>query len=86
MQKRQYFNVYFNVHKFSNFDGSTCVSYEKEGGDGQFKMTATPLCIRFENKIEICSEEDLRDFARLIADVWRDHEKLSPKIITGNGH
>ena len=42
--------------------------------------------ITFDGKLEITSEDDLRDFARLIADVWNDHDKLAPKIITGIGH
>ena len=87
MARRQYFNTYFEVEKFTNFDGTTAVSYTESDTTSPFKMTATPTGIRFEGKLGIGTEDNLRDFARMIADVWRDHEKLTPKVTsTITGH
>lgn len=85
LKRRQYFNVYFNVDKYSDLANRTIISYTLES-DKPYSIKASPMGITFDGKLEITSEEDLRDFARLIADVWNDHQKLAPKIITGTGH
>ena len=85
LKRRQYFNVYFIVDKYSDLANRTVISYTQDAPN-PYAMKATPMGITFEGKLEITSEEDLRDFARLIADVWNDHQKLAPKIIVGNGH
>ena len=83
---KQYFGTDFKIEKFTNFDGGTIVSYTQTDTENPYKLSATELGVRFEGKLEIQGEDNLRDLARLIADVWKDHVKIAPKITSVTGH
>ncbi len=78
-----YFNQSFEKLKFSAIDGMTKVSFAATAPSPEpFTVTASPTGVRLHGKMigELSDRETLNDFARLIADAWKEHQKLAPTI------
>ena len=80
---KRYFGVDFNVVKFDGLDGKTIVAYQENSGESEpFEVRVSRSGMTFKGKLssEICTENDLQDFAKMIADIWQEHRKLAPKL------
>lgn len=81
----KFYGVQVSKAKFDGLDGRTTVTYtENNASDNPFKITCTAQGITLSGKMEkvLTSNDELQDFARLIAEAWKDHTRLKPRIIT----
>ncbi len=85
----KYFGVEFMKEKYSAFTGETCVTFTEMNKplETAFQMKATPQGVFIQGKLEtpITNSKELNDFARLVADVWKAHQALAPKLVNLNG-
>ncbi len=80
-----FFGSEFTVEKFSGIDGKMTYSFtEKSDAKIPFVAYAKPSGMTFSGTLskEISNDAELSEFARFIADVWKAHLKLAPKIQT----
>lgn len=80
----EFFGVTFYKEKYSKLDtGETAVRFVEDGvTSSAFKVEATSSGVNFAGtlKAPIGSRKHLNDFAALIAEAWKEHLKLAPKI------
>ena len=86
----KYFNTDFLKTKYTAIDNKTIVAFTEQSGSAhEFSVKASGQGIWFEGALshKIDNEKELNDFARLIGDAWKEHQKLAPKIVmTAAGH
>ena len=78
----------FVKDKYSSLDGRTKVLITLKG-ETKFVVQATPSGIELMSpmNVEISDREELDHYAQLIAEGWKEHIKLIPKIAkTVSGH
>lgn len=80
----EYFGTTFFIEKYTRIvDGKTAVKFvEDQVVHSPFKVEADGMGLNFAGTLRapLDSRASLQDFARLIADAWKEHLKLAPKI------
>lgn len=81
----KYFDTEFLKSKFSNLLGQAQVDFTEHNSNDvmPFIIRCTASGINFEGTLKksISSQDELQEFARMIADAWKEHKSLSPKIV-----
>jgi hypothetical protein len=90
---KKYFGHEFIMDKYSALDGKTKVCWIQKSTDdtpleNAFVVEVDSAGMRFRgNSPTIQTTKDLRDWAKMIDDVWREHLKLAPELYTTpSGH
>lgn len=79
----EYFGTKFYKDKFTRLDGLTVVSWVEDAVVATpFTVCADRTGVNFKGTLKepISDKKQLNDFARLIADAWKEHVKLAPKV------
>jgi hypothetical protein len=70
----------FSKNKFDTLDGS--VKVRNTSDDGHFFLEASRAGVHISGELDFTSLADLETFAKTMADTWKEHTRLKPKIET----
>lgn len=73
----------FKHRKFDGLDGRTKSEWSTEGGE--LVLTADQEAVQIKGMLRLTTQMDLQGFAKLLSEVWAEHRRMVPKILTAPG-
>jgi hypothetical protein len=79
--------IQFEKSKYSGIDGRTYVAFTQKNSTQEkpFQIIASPSGVSFKGTMEGEIQKNLpemQDFARMVAEAWKEHLRLKPIIKT----
>lgn len=68
--------------KFNGIDGKTKVGWAEDGSDFEVRADQSGVYFQGKMKTPISGMVMLQDFAQLVTEAWKEHDRLRPKITT----